>query len=465
MQKNNKIELLELLEERKRRVDCNKLNFYKPYKKQLEFHNNLSLERLFMAGNQLGKTVAGAFETAMHLTGLYPEWWKGKRFDKPIKAWGAGVTSEGVRDNVQRLLFGEFGEFGKAAIPKDAIISTTSSRGIANLIDFAQIKHISGGISTISLKTYIQGREKWQGETLDWIWFDEEPPIEIYTEGLTRTNVKQGSCIITFTPLLGMSDTVMRFIGDNKSPGTSVINMTINDAEHYTEQQKLDIIAKYPTHEREARINGTPMLGSGRIFTVAEAEIAEHRFEIPSHFSRICGVDFGYDHPFAAVFMAHNRDNDVIHIYDCFKKSGIENGYSGVNLHAPLIRSRGSWIPVAWPHDGLQHDKGSGEQLMQQYKNAGVNMLSQRATFSDGSNGVEAGIQDIVSRLETGRLRVASHLSEWFEEYRLYHRKNGVIVKVRDDLMSATRYALMMLRFAEVNKKSVPLKYGNIGIV
>ena len=75
-------------------------------------------------------------------------------------------------------------------------------------------------------------------------------------------------------------------------------------------------------------------------------------------------------------------------------------------------------------------------------------MLPDRATFENGSNGVEAGISDMLDRMQTGRFKVFSTETEWFEEFRLYHRKDGKIVKERDDLISSTRYAVMMKRFA-----------------
>ena len=103
-----------------------------------------------------------------------------------------------------------------------------------------------------------------------------------------------------------------------------------------------------------------------------------------------------------------------------------------------------------WPHDGLQHDKGSGEQLAKQYRDQGLVLMKDRAMFEDGSNGVEAGLAEMLARMQTQRLKVFAHLQDWFEEFRLYHREDGKVVKVADDLMSATRYALMMLRHAKV---------------
>lgn len=148
------------------------------------------------------------------------------------------------------------------------------------------------------------------------------------------------------------------------------------------------------------------------------------------------------------MWIAHDRDTDTVHVYDCYRLSK-----ETPIVHGAAIKARGDWIPVAWPHDGLQHDKGSGEQIAKQYRGQGVKMLPERATFDDGSNGVEAGISEMLDRMKTGRLRVAAHLNEWWEEFRMYHRKDGLIVKEGDDLMSATRYAIMMLRYAKTKPK------------
>src|SRR5215470_8005087 len=200
--------LLKTLEtERQRRRTENRLNYYRPYKKQLEFHQAGAThrERLLMAGNQLGKTLAGGFEAAMHATGRYPEWWAGKRFDRPTIGWACGVTGEVVRDTVQRVLVGRPGQTGTGAIPKDAIAELVSARGIPDLLDNIKVNHVSGGQSVIGLKSYLSGREKFQGETLSWVWLDEEPPMDIYSEALTRTNIGANPVWMTFTPLLGIA--------------------------------------------------------------------------------------------------------------------------------------------------------------------------------------------------------------------------------------------------------------------
>jgi len=209
--------LLELLTEKQRRLSRTKLYRYAPYPKQAEFHANGAThrERLFMAGNQLGKTLAGAAETAIHLTGRYPDWWRGRVFTKP-PLWIAGSESaELTRDGVQRLLLGppaDESEWGTGFIPGDTIADTARRQGVADAVDTITVQHTSGGRSTLLLKSYDQGRRKWQANTADGVWFDEEPPMDIYMEGLTRTNATGGMVYLTFTPLLGMSEVVSMFL-------------------------------------------------------------------------------------------------------------------------------------------------------------------------------------------------------------------------------------------------------------
>lgn len=436
------------------RLAENRLATYCPYTRQREFHDHGARyrERLFMAGNQLGKTLAGGMECAMHLTGRYPGWWKGHRFDKPVVMWASGVTGEALRDGAERMLMGRDGKRGTGTIPKSCIVSSTASRRAASAIDTATVQHLAGGVSHLVFKSYDQGREKWQADTVDFVWFDEEPPEDIYTEGLTRTNASGGKVAVTFTPLLGMSDVVKRFLME-KSDDRTVTQMTIEDAEHYTPEQRKRIIDSYPEHEREARTKGIPILGSGRVFPVAESLLQEEAFEIPKHWPRIAGMDIGWDHPTAVVWLAWDRDADVIHVYDCYRLRE-----QTPVVHAAAIKPRGQWIPCAWPHDALQKDKGSGEQIAKQYRDQGVNMLPPRATFEDGSNGVEAGVLDMLDRMKTGRWKVAKHLNDWWEEFRLYHRKDGLIVKEGDDLMSASRYGLMMKRHAIVQPSGQAIK-------
>lgn len=220
---------------------------------------------------------------------------------------------------------------------------------------------------------------------------------------------------------------------------------TIEDAEHYTPEERAKIIGGLLAHEKKARALGIPVLGSGAVFPVAEEAIRCDPLPIPAHWPQINGLDFGWDHPFGAVNCAWDRDADCFYVCKEYR----EREATPV-VHAGAIKPWGEWIPCAWPHDGLQHDKGSGVPLSKQYADQKLAMLPERATFEDGSFGVEAGIFDMLERMQTGRFKVFSTCGSWFGEFRFYHREEGKIVKLQDDLISASRYALMMKRHAVV---------------
>lgn len=226
-----------------------------------------------------------------------------------------------------------------------------------------------------------------------------------------------------------------------------------SDVPHLSEKTKAELLESTPTYLRDARSKGIPVLGSGRIFPLDEDAIKCDAFPIPPHWSRIAGMDIGWDHPTAVAWLAIDPDTDTIYVTDVHRQS-----QATVDTHAAAVKKRGDWIPIAWPHDALQHDKRAGEQIAEQYREEGLNMLPEMATFPEGYsiNGnaiasrtsVEAGLFDMLTRMQQGRWKVFRHLEPWFEEFRLYHRKDGKVVKLIDDLISASRYGMMMRRFA-----------------
>ena len=411
-----------------------------------------------MAANQVGKTTCAGKEIAMHATGVYPDWWDGRHEKKPGLYWVAGISNEVTRDVVQYELLGH-DPFGDGAIPKNHIDDVKMGRGISGAVDFVRIRHISGGLSTIKFKSYEQGRKTFQGARVTGIWLDEEPEdTGIYSESYLRTASTHGFMLMTFTPLFGQTKTVDLFYPEPDSDNRALIQMTHEDAPHLINDTKRyeAFVQSIPEHEREARTKGIPFMGEGRIFRVPEEQVLETPFEVPPHFARIGGLDFGWTHPTAGAWLAWDRDADIIHVTDCYRakqKTHI--------LHAAALKARGDWIPWAWPHDGMVHDRQSGIPIAEAYRQQGLLLLPEHSQFATGGYGVEAGIMEMLGRLETGRLRVFSTCEEWFEEYRMFHRKDGKVVKIKDDLMAATRYGLMMLRYARThNRVRMPLTVG-----
>jgi phage terminase large subunit-like protein len=432
-----------------------RLDFYEPYTKQREFHNSLARERLLRAGNQIGKTYAGAAETAYHLTGEYPEWWKGHRFDHPVNGWCAGEGAVLTREGPQTLLCGKpgvEGSLGTGLIPRDRFLDKPSlSRGVTDAFDMIQVQHrtngVIDGVSTLSFKSYDQGRAKFQTATLDFVWCDEEPPEDIYTECLARIASKtDGFVFITFTPLKGMSTVVMKFLQESSLHRSDTV-MTVWDVPGQTREHVDQMMAGYPKWQHNARMMGVPMQGSGQVFPYDPESITENPLVfVPHEWTKLWGIDFGIGHPFGAVLTFWDREQDIIHVH-----AAIRMADSLPLQHASAMRTIAGSTRIAWPIDGT-HRRDDGLPMSRQYTVQGLRMLPTHATFPDGSISTEAGIIEMCDRMTTNRFKVARTLMQgpWGDEWRMYHRdEEGQIVKKGDDLMSATRIAIMAKRHGQ----------------
>ena len=437
-----------------KKLSTKKLDLYKPEAKHLEFFaaGLTHRERCFLAGNRLGKTMSCAYEIACHATGLYPEWWPGRRYNRGLKIWVVGVTALTVRDSLQDYLVG-VGDEGVGFIPPDRIISKSKLAGLSNAVDTIEIRHESGQTSYIVCHAYSEGTAKMQSATLDIVWCDEEPDDEdLYIEILTRTLSREdGMSILSCTPLKGETGLVSRYYPQVKTPDVQkLIQMTLDDVTFLSAKHKEAMVATYPKHLRDAKTKGIPFLGSGAIFDVSQESIAVGPFPIPQHFHQIIGLDIGIQHATAACKLAIDRENDVIYLTHVYK---VED--KPMYVHAEALRGMGgNVIPIAWPRDADQREKSSGISLSTMLKDDyNLSMINEYAQFADGGYQVEPGLQEIISRMATGRFKVFSTCVEFFKEMRSYHRKNGVIVKKFDDAIDACRYAVMMQdRYAEIPK-------------
>jgi phage terminase large subunit-like protein len=447
MSRQDKLKLLELLEEKERRKKTRKLFSYYPdtgplrrelYTKHLEFFSagKSIMARAAIAGNRTGKTTLNAFETTCHLTGIYPEWWDGRRFETPVDWWAASDTGETTRDILQHEFLGRIDEIGTGMIPKHLIVGDPSRRrGIADAVDTVLVRHISGGTSSLSFKSYDQGREKFQGTKKHGVSLDEEPDMGVYTECLTRLTATKpgeddGIMICTFTPLSGMSAVVLMFLNE-QSPHRFVLTMGFDHVPHLSESTKEKLLASFPPHERDARANGTPQLGSGAIFPIPESDVFVDDFPIPDHWPKAYGLDVGWKKT-AAVWGALDRETDTIYLYSEYYR-----GQAEPEVHAKGIKARGEWVPGVIDPASRGRSQVDGRQLIQQYMDLGLNI-------DVAFNGVESGIFEVWQRLSSGRLKIFKSLVNFQAEFRLYRRDDkGRVVKENDHLMDAGRYLVM----------------------
>lgn len=448
---SEEIELLELLEQedsyQKSILYKSVFNSFYDWQKEFAKATNEYFECCLCAANQIGKTYTGTDLDAIHLLGDYPDDYEGYRFDFPPLCWLLGYSMEKTRDLLQTALFGKMvnGKFEGGLVPAEKILSHESSGGTANAMRTVRVQH-KLGVSMVQFWSYAQGQHAIMGDVVDWFHVDEEPRDQkIRPQLLTRTingdKGRGGRGIYTFTPENGRTDLVIKFM-DDPSKDQFFMQKGWLDAPHISAEKAQRLLESYPVHQRDMRSKGTPMLGHGRIYDLSEDFIACPAFVVPNHFHVINGMDFGWDHPQAHVQLVWDRDSDIFYV-----TKGIKIRKTSPDEAWGTVKSWAKGVPTAWPLDGLQTEKGSGKQQMEYYSEAGFNMLDDRATWEDGSNGVEAGLYEIRDLMSKGKFKVFAELRDVLDEMSQYHRdEKGKIVKVRDDLWDAIRYAYMMRR-------------------
>lgn len=440
---------------------------YKPFipnPKQLEFFatGKVAVERALMAANRFGKSLCAALETTAHLTLNYPEWWPGYVYDQPISAWAAGVDIKSTNLSLKRYYVGD--QNGPGLIHPSLIVGQNKKENIY------YIRNKNGDVSSLTFKSHDQGVDTFQAASVNIIHMDEQYPYEIHSECVTRiAKVSEdfhGMVIATFSPVKGTTLLTLHYTQQeieeadirNVAPGevhNSIVyvNATHDDALHMSEEEKKRLYLSYLPHERDARTKGIPSLGSGLIYPIHESKLIVSPFQIPEYWPRFFGMDFGENT--AAVFMAHDQDNDVVYL--CGE-------YLGVNLtpqkHAvEIIKQGADWMPGAYDYSGNAENPNDGVKLVELYQQCGI-----RNWIPADKRSVNKGIYSILQRMETDKLKIFSTLTKTMTELRMYSRdENGKIKKGNDHLLDAMRYAIVSglpiarVKSSTLNKLRIPI--------
>ena len=470
MDRAEKIEYAELLEEKagRNKSSIGQRIYKSLYGWQREFNAATKSHDacMLMAANQVGKSRTGCNIDSFHLQGNYPDDWEGHKFKNPPLCWLLGFSGEKTRDLLQAKLFGRFtdGKFEGGYVPADKIIDHRAMTGTPGAMREVRVRHVNG-IATCQFWSYSQGQHALMGDIIDWYHIDEEPKDpQIYPQVLRGTiNGDEGNGgrgILTFTPENGKTQMVCQFMGEESEhaddedeiqlvvSGMYLQGATWKQCPHITEEKRIKYLSKFPKYQRKMRSEGVPLMGSGLIYEFDEDDLSVEPFDIPDYWFVINGMDFGWDHPQAHIQLVWDRDADIFYIVNAWKGSN-KQPFEAWHIVKPWAAK----VPTAWPADGLQTEKGSAKQQRDYYTEEGFNMLGEHATWEDGGNGVWAGIMELNNLMATGRLKIVSILFDVFEEVRQYHTRttkdgNAEIVKIKDDLMDAIRYAYMMKRYA-----------------
>jgi len=478
---------LELLRKKREYIKYNKLEFYDPYPFQIEFHNDKEDRRALRAGNQIGKTISGCAQDAFDLTGKYPDWYEGIRYNRPVTLVCGGINNDKTRDLLQKALLGDPVEketsLGTGWIPKNCLDPKKLSlkRGVTDAYIHAKVKHFTNGIhdgwSTLTFASYESGKMAWMGDTIDIYHLDEEPPMDILGQAGRGCIASGGQIRLTWTPENGITEVVSKVESewsmhtaewkdaageefdyeiDNEVIQFKPVKTLKGRTGHITRRTLEQSAKDFPSYQIKMRMKGIPVLGSGLVFEYPEEYITCQPLEggIPNSWPRIAAIDFGgiskSAHPSAVIYAAWDQDTDTVYVYDGFRLHSAD--YADV---AARMNSRPAWIPVIWPHDGNKEVPG-GSTVAKEYQAYGVNMFHTHFTNppdenkGEGTGGIriEPGITSMQNRFKDRRIKIYSTFPEWFEEYRQYHLKDGKPVDYKDDLMAATRMACQSLRHA-----------------
>lgn len=398
-------------------------------------------QRTLKCANQIGKTTAGAIELVYHLTGNYPKWWQGKRFAHANNWWVVGETQTTVKQHIQPLLLGPFDDFGSGLVPRKCLDSTslTDATKTSTKVESFRVNHISGEYSLVEFKSFDQGRTAFQSAQRN-IWLDEEPPLDVYTECLTRTISGDYILYMTFTPLKGVTELLDKFTDKDpytdghKGPSRWMTTATWEDCPHLSQAKKIELKASYPEHEIEARTMGIPILGSGKVYPMPESMISIEPFAIPRHYKRFFAFDFGWEHPTCGLWAAVDPETGIRYYYHEHSMSE-----TPLAIHASVINQMNKMSDMTIP--GVCDPSGGGTNMNDGNKTRTDYKEQYGITFESADNSVEPGIANIIDQAIAGKIKVFTTLTSFWKEYRLYRREKGKIVKKADDLMDCWRYS------------------------
>lgn len=437
----------DVLQELRKRYDAEAFKRYDPCEKQREFLRSPAYITCLIAANQVGKSHTASYAIFCHLTGLYPDWWDGPRFSRPIKAWCVGVTNESTRENCQNKLFGiNLENIGGGWMPTELIDSFSKRRNVEDALDTVWIKHISGGKSVCSFKANEQGAAKMQGPSIDVIWEDEEIDKDVHDELLARTiAIPDAKMYMTFTPLKGATPLVCDLLDKDDKSLVEIIKMGWKDAPHLTPEKraKLHELFKGQPHLLRAREEGDVSIGEDLVYPFRHDDIFCRPFTPEKWWPRMGAIDFGYTDPTAIGAFALDPDSGTYYLYNLYYKAGMLPP-----AHCSAIR------PWKLPHlvydlqGGHRTDPASGEQLVASYLDeidpGWKDRPPEMRKMSPAPRGVMAGISTVYSLFNDGRLIIMDkpEMEPLVKELMLY-RYDPKTQKPKD----SNNHALDMIRF------------------
>lgn len=441
------------------------------YPKHIEFFEAGATHHIrgFIGGNGTGKSTSEGFETSLHMTGKYPEWWTGLKFTHPIDAWVCARETKNLREGIQEILFGGITEeeIGTGMIPRVDLLDDKKNlqvwamAGTTHCIGLFRCKHYTNGIfdgwSKCEFKTYAQGWKEFQGPTRHWIVLDEEPDdVKVYAECLARLRPKDGgkagSLAAYFTPKAGQSHTYKAFVpfrgfagGEHtQNPDKYTIIVSARKVPHLPSEYIKSLIEELKISDPmniEACIDGIAAMGSGLVYPVDMEFVVVPKMPIPVHWPKAYGLDPGYANT-AVLWLAQDPNTGIIYIYDEYK-----NGRVNYVIHADAIKARGEWLWGAIDKFEANKPRDTGETVQTYFESKGLNLVS-------ATGNKDALIVRTRAMLENGTLKIMDNCVQIQQEintYRFDTNDPNKVAKDQDDhLLDSSSHILSV--FEEIKK-------------
>jgi len=440
------------------------LKYFRPFNHQLEFFKTGNSERRgILAANRIGKTVSTCYETAMHLTGLYPDWWEGHRFAGPITAMVAGEGWSQVALVLQNELLGTQDvkiteNLGSGAIPRECIVTSTMRNDGANCIG-VEIKHKSGSNSYLLFANYTQEVRQLQGFKLNLAVFDEQPPDDFFSEIVTRTATTQGKVLCSFTPLKGLNGLVSKFW--NKEEGYNYIRVSWDDVPEYDpwglpfllNETRKQLERDYLPHEREARIAGKPVMGKGAVFQLSTwptYKTGEIDFQRMPHIHRVIALDLGLVNDKTVISLMYWEPYErTAYLHKQIIVQGIEEAVPTQYINH-LLRPEVFGTPIVLPPDAntvgrYTMSSSSIRELFESYELNVYEKAIMNPPDSQGrtTNHKAYGINQMRQMLEVGSLMVNENCTHFLSEAQNYFVDEKGRFSDPDDCIDSCRYAIL----------------------
>ncbi|MBP5242094.1 MAG: terminase family protein [Clostridia bacterium] len=364
------------------------------HKKQLAFHKCKKRNRWVFGGNRSGKTECGAVECVYMARGTHPY----RKNRKDVCGWVVSLSQQVQRDVAQKKILHYL---RRDWIEEIVMLSGRKDSPESGVIDLIRIKNVFGGVSTIGFKSCDQGREKFQGSSLDFVWFDEEPPKDIYEECRMRVMDRAGDMFGTMTPLKGITflyDEI--YMNKRNNPEVWYELMEWSDNPYLSSKEIKLLESSMDENALQSRRFGRFAVGEGLVYPEFDEAIhVIEPFEVPKEWQDTISIDPGLNNPLSAHWYAVDFDDNVYVVYEHFQAG------KDVDWHAAEIKR--ICKTLGWKTDARGRVEALIDSAANQRTLAGVKSVSE--LFYERDILVNANVnKDLFSGIQ----RVKSYLNQ-----------------------------------------------------